>query len=454
MKNRIVIWGEDEKENKVLITLELLDRANKVEIKVFSQDLATEEFYKLLMGDWKDGKDIEMPEGFSLIERSLSMTESLLPDELKTDKSDILTRAQAEWHFTVLSGKLYEMYKSELDEYKEKVDSLSEYSEDVWNEMKGFWDKVSGQVRERNMFRDHAATLKERTNNLFDKLKALRKEMKKEFDIKSSEIASKLNEELDEIEAKIQSGLALNPVFNELKDLQNKFFKASINRKDKDSIWSRVDSLFKIVKEKQFGDKGKQRKKEGSRVQSRLDGLLKAIQRMQTSISYDKKDIEFQNSKISTTDGQLEQQIRQAKLVMIQERLNSKQSKLDDMLKTKTELLTAIEKEKQKEHQKSLELEKRKVQEEVKSKIAEEIKSNKEDLKDQTEKLEKAAEEIKLSKAKKSPSKKEEIKPSIVDNIIDSVSDIASDISETISDVIENVEETLDKIVSDIREEE
>ena len=77
------------------------------------------------------------------------MSESLLPDDIKVERTDLISRAQAEWHFVVLSAKLYEMYKTELDELKDKIDKLSDYDDKLWAEAKSFWSKVQDQVKDQ-----------------------------------------------------------------------------------------------------------------------------------------------------------------------------------------------------------------------------------------------------------------------------------------------------------------
>jgi len=100
------------------------------------------------------------------------MSESLLPDNLKTMRSDILARAKTEWHFVVLSAKLYRTYADEIQDLKERINELSEFDSAIWEEMKTFWGKVQSQVKEKNLFKDHANDLRSKTNGLFDSLKS------------------------------------------------------------------------------------------------------------------------------------------------------------------------------------------------------------------------------------------------------------------------------------------
>ncbi|MDF1698660.1 MAG: hypothetical protein P1U56_22600 [Saprospiraceae bacterium] len=403
MKRKIVLWGTNEKEEKILVALHLLDKEGKVNLYTFNENIATEDFYNKMLNQWREGVEVEFPEGYTLMERPLSISEGILPEEIKVDRPDIVTRAQTEWHFVILSSKLFEMYKSELEDLTETVQSLREFDNKIWNEMRTFWSKVQEQVIEKNLFRDHASILKTKTNRLFDHLKALKRKVEEEFEANSAKHKETFMSELQAIEEKIEKGLGLKPIFEELKSLDHKLKGKKFTKTDRNSIWKRLDAAFKIVKEKRFGDKGQAATSNLGRHQRRYDGLINAINKMEKSISRDKDDQKYQDRKIATTDGQLEMQIRQAKIKMIDERVKSKELKLQDMYKTRQELEAKIEKEKQRE-------EKRAKMDEAKAnaeaKIAAEMKKTAEENKAEEEKLAEAAAKIKEGKE---AVKKEEI---------------------------------------------
>ena len=408
MKTKIVLWGENEKEEKLLIGIELIEADNLVQIHTVPEQEATEDFYNLLMNQWRNGQDVTWPSSHSVIDRPLSMTDGLLPDELKTQRQDILARAKTEWHFVVLSSKLYASYAEEIHDFKEKVDQLVNFDNGVWEEMKELWTKVQAQVYEKNLFREHAIELRSKSDQIFETLKGLKKTANSELEKVSKEQLTSFIDKLQEIEKRIEKGLGLQPIFNELKKMQQDFKEIKFTRKHHNDVWRRIDKTFKLVKEKKYG------KKEGggsgkTRTEARYDGLLGALEKMQRSVNRDKKDIEFQLRRINTTDGQLELQIRQAKMAMLEERLSSKQVKLDDMLKTKGELEKRIESEKKKEEarqakrKKDAELKKAKA--EIKENIADNIAANKDALSERELELIEASKKVKAIKEKRAKGK-------------------------------------------------
>jgi peptidoglycan hydrolase CwlO-like protein len=95
---------------------------------------------------------------------------------------------------------------------------------------------------------------------------------------------------------------------------------------------------LKLIKERRFGNNAINDTSAVDRMERRYEGLIGAIEKMQQSIERDKDDLQFQKKKIAATDGQLEAQIRQAKINMIAERIKSKEEKMAEMIQTKDDL--------------------------------------------------------------------------------------------------------------------
>lgn len=443
MKTKLVLWGENAQDERLLIALELRPKDNKVNIFTFPESIATEEFSQKMLNEWRDDKEVEFPEGYSEIERELTITESLLPDDLKVERSDLITRAQTEWHFIVLSSKLNQVYHSELAALKDKIEKLDAFDSDTWNDLKGFWNKVQEQVRDRNLFREHANSLRDATNNLFSKLKDLRSKLDEEFQTRSKENHDRFMGMLEDVEKRVDEGLRLQPIFDELKGLQRKFRDAKFTKDHRSKVWERLDSAFKMVKEKRFGSTGDD-KSPTERLKRRYEGLLAAIEKMERSIRRDRDDLDFQNHKIASTDGQLEAQIRQAKIKMIEERIHSKEEKRGEMMHTKSELERRMESQKEKDakrmEKEKLELAKREAQE----KIAQEIKDAAAAREDESEKLEKAAEAIAAPTAADEPTESLATKlEEAAEDVVDTVKAVAEVAGEKIKDAVEDLMEKI-----------
>lgn len=468
MKNKVVVWGTNAENEKVLIALELQAEANKVILYTFPEALAPEEFVNKMMGDWRDGKPVEFPEGHTMLERELSVTDSLLPDDLKVDRGDLIQRAQTEWHFAVLSAKLHTVYQQELAEFKEKVQALSAYDSKVWDSLKTFWDKVQSQSRERNLFREHADNLRDNINGLFDDLKKMRSQVQSEFMETSKGVYEEFNKALDDIEGRIAAGGAkLNSVFEDLKQMQRRYRDARMSNEHRNQLWDRLDGAFKKAKERKFGPSAN----EGSiadRHESRMKGLNDAIKRMEESVRRDEEDLQFQHKKVNTTEGQLEAQIRMAKIKMIDERLSSKREKLAEMQQTRSDVERQINSAKDKEAKRAeKETEKQKLEaakEAAKSEIAASIKTKTEkddtlfeaatsvigDLLMDALDTAKAVASVVAEKAEealeKAVDKAEETIDKAVDKAEETYEKVADKAGKTYDKVVDKAEETYDKV--------
>ena len=357
MKTKLVLWGTNAQDERVLIAMQLRAADNKVEIWTFPEAIANPDFAQQMLNEWRNSaSDLAFPEGFTHLKRELTVTESILPEDIKVERGDIIQRAQSEWHFIVLSTKLHESYKSEIAEIQDKVAQLSDYSGEVWDSLKGFWNKVQEQVKDRNLFREHAEVLRDSTNGLFDQLKQMRTSMSNEFEDNSKNLYAQFNTILDEIEKKVEIGIQRFPeIFEDLKKTQASFRDKKLTRDHSNEIWNRIDNMFKVVKEKKFGTNAINDNSAGDRLARRYEGLIGAIDKMQESIDRDKDELDFQTKRANNSQGQLEVQIRQAKINMILERVKSKEEKLREMLATKADVEGKMNNFKEKEAKKATE---------------------------------------------------------------------------------------------------
>ena len=398
MRNRIAVWGRDAQEKRVLITIELQVTDNIVRIETFPEKVVTDEVYSAFMNKWrKDEPAEELPEPDRVIARELSVTESLLPDDLKAEQTDMIVRAQTEWHFHVLSEKLAQTYRSELAEIEDRIERAGTYSSDLWNQAKAFWQKVQSQLQDKTLLREQGNELRKRSDAVFARLKELRQEVNAQYEEESAKQKEKFAKLLQDIEGRISEGTHLNKVFQELRDLQRKFHGVKFTKQDRDAVYNRIDAAFKAVKQGRGQGGSDDKGGAQSRNEARYQGLLKAMERMEKSIGRDREDLKFENRRIQRTDGQLEAQIRQAKIVMIESRIESKSEKLADMVKTKTMLEKRIEKDKKRAEKQARKAAERQAKEAAKAKIAAEM-GNQQLSPEESARLQAAAAEIKAGK--------------------------------------------------------
>ena len=98
MKDKLVVWGTNKDEKKVLLGIELKEADNKFTIYEFDAEACTEEFVSKITKDWVEGKEVELPEHKTII-RELS-SEQILPEGYTCQQPDVLKRANTAFHRT------------------------------------------------------------------------------------------------------------------------------------------------------------------------------------------------------------------------------------------------------------------------------------------------------------------------------------------------------------------
>lgn len=422
MRTRLVVWGTNSKDEKVLLGISLIADENKINLVAIPARDCTEEFYNQMMSQWRDGVDLELPASTEKRTLELTMTEGILPEDFRVERSDTIQRAQMEWHFLVLSTKLYRNFKTELEDMGNKVRGLEKYDKVVWDDLKGLWDTIQKHIFDRNILRDHSDSLREKSNSLFEELKKLRNSVEKELTEKSAAILEAFNAKMEEINQRLESGGVIKLIFDDLKKIQEEYRAQSMVKEDRNKLSKRLDEAFNAVRDKRGSH---QPNKDGSKNQSiggalgrigaRLKGLEDAVKKIEKSIEFDQKDIDFENKRIQSSTGQLEAQIRVAKIKMIEDRIKSKREKLDELNKVKQSLDKTTDSLKKKEEKKVKKIEEkvlRKAEEEkIKARVEEEIQAKQAEHTDVEDKLLKAAEEIKESKIRRPRREKSAITP-------------------------------------------
>jgi hypothetical protein len=339
MKSKLVLWGTTEQNDRVLIAMELRAEDNKVHTWLFPEGIASPEFSQQMVNDWRSGATVAFPEGFTHTATDLSLTDTLIPAGITVERLELVQRAQTEWQYIVLSTKLHEAYKSELASLEDKIAQMTHFSGEVFGALKGFWGKVNNQLKDRNLFREHADELRDTTNVLFEKLKGMRTEVANDYEENSKKWFEQLTSILDDIEQRIEEGVSRFPeLFDKLKSAQKQFREQKFTREHSNELWDRIDVLFKNLKERRFGNFATNEGNPTDRMAKRLEGLISAVDKMQTSIDRDREELNFQKKRVASSEGQLEAQIRQAKINMIMERVKSKEEKLAEMMATKQDV--------------------------------------------------------------------------------------------------------------------
>ncbi len=333
-KDKAILWGYDDQDIDIVVGLQLKTNENKVDFFVYKRkDLNKNELDQLTEA-WLKNTDGTLPLGYTHLEQDMSVS-SFLPDNVKAKDMDAVQNIKQEWFIAILSERLYQMYKIEIQNIDEKVREAKKYNKGLSEQAKELWDKIKTHREEQNLTRDHVEDLKEDTNKVFEKIKILRDQSNNAYENESNSNVEIIENRLNEFDGELSANfINFKKVFEELKAFQQLTRDMNLTKEHREQIRLRINDRFDTLNKKREEHK----EQRGSFAGQRLKGLDEAITKMQESINYDKKQREIQQKGMGKAETKLEIQLREMKLKVFDEKIKSKQEKLDDMLKTKEKL--------------------------------------------------------------------------------------------------------------------
>jgi chromosome segregation ATPase len=331
-KNRFATKALNQKDEPILVALELNVHSMNIEVRYFLTSTMKEDEIEDFIKKFSSGEELSFPETTTADNRSFT-EESLLPDNIKIEgKSGTIRQLQNEWSYLLLNAKLFEQFNAQLEDIKIKAAELKGFSSELFDEAKEFWEKVLEYKKEREISQEKLAYFKEEINGVFDHLKKLKESLLKEKDATSEKIRTEFSEVLTSIDARLEEqGVRFNTIIDELKVLQTRLRGEDIKRDIKNILFDDIQARY---------DRIKVRREEvlGGVNNSRIDGLTQALERMQKSLSMDVKDLDFNTKKLDYVNNKLELQLREAKIKVLKDRIASKEEKIADIQKTLNKL--------------------------------------------------------------------------------------------------------------------
>ena len=331
MKDRIVIWGQDERDEDILIAIRLLQDSDIIKIWTFPKKETKTEFVDQLFQEWKEGAEDLFPQPHQLIERGIS-EESMLPESIKTPKTDVIKIAEQEWRVRVLSFRLYQHIKQQIEQLNTRASNLSIFSKDVWAEAKDVSRSIKENTLDRNIKKRQTTELRNSLDAVFDKLKKLQNAEQEKFSEVSKGHLGNFRQKISEVAVQIGKGNTGKKLFDKLIQYQHEVKGLDMTTRDRNALRINFNEAFEVLK-------ANRQSNFGSRMNARVNGLKSAIGKMEASIKRDKDNVSYQSGRINKNNTtQLEYQLRSAKLTLIEDRIHSKEQKLHNMYLTLKDL--------------------------------------------------------------------------------------------------------------------
>lgn len=340
MQQHLVLWGDIGTDRKALLAIYLDEENHKVHVYAFPREIADKELQDNLFL-WKNGGNYDFPA--DAIHWELDANgESVLPEEVRVDKPEFITRAQEQWTKKLMSTRFYKVFHEEIDLLKQKMDANKEYQQELWDAAKLQWDKITTYRKNNDLTWEQTDSLKNNINTIFDTLKAIKRIDVEKTSEHTQKLFKSLIKKIDEQQARLIYNDEWNSIFDKLKNIQSEIKDATLRWEEKRKLFDKINDVFDTLR--------KYRKSEFvNRTKERITQLTKTIEGLQQSIDRDNENQNLQIEKLAIyTKGKLSVDEMKKRFNIITDKVSEKEQKIKNIQKTIQQLHKELQKDEEK----------------------------------------------------------------------------------------------------------
>jgi hypothetical protein len=317
MGKRFIIEGETTE--KVLIGVELSATDTSLKLYIFKPKKGLNE----KLENWKSG-DGKLPAGSEKVKRTIA-DQNLLPEEIKVQDIGKVRFIENAWAEALIQTRLFQSFDTEILVLQESVAALEDYSEKLFQECSSFWKRVIEFKRENKGVDDSKIdSYKLQLDILFEVLKSLRKDHKKEFDSQSIDNKQKLSKMLQEVDHKLKENPNFKNAFNKLKEIRAEYIKSPMRHSHKDDIDKRINELFDKV--------SKVRKtNQHSNSDKRVTDLEGIVTKMNKALDWKIREMGKEEENLKFVAHEFQEKLIEGKIKLLQKDIKEIEGKITDI---------------------------------------------------------------------------------------------------------------------------
>lgn len=361
MNTRLVLWGEIGTDRKALIAIYLDEETAKIHLYAFPKEEVTKEIQDALFVEWKNGGEFTFPENAIHWEVDAN-SDSILPENVKVDRTDIVLQSQHKWGKKLMSTKINQLLTDEVKLLEEKASVLADYDASLWDKAKAQWEKIASYQKKNEISWEQTTVLKDRINSVFEALKAVKRINHENEDQANAVLVKSYFKRIEDLQSKLIYADQWKHIFDELKKMQAELKEAAIRWNHKKNLYNQINEIFDDLRKYRMTEVV-------SKTNNRIAQLTKILSGLKDSVARDTDSYKMQLEKMQHyTRGKLTEEEIKNRFGFILDTVKEKEAKVLGIQQTIAQLKADLEKEKKQQEKREQEKLKREQEQQNKKK--------------------------------------------------------------------------------------